>query len=683
MKLSFIKIAGFRGIRDEIDLPLPSGFLVISGRNGSGKTTICDAIEFALRGDIRPTLGRTEKGETIEDYIWWRGPQPPPKRSVTLGIANEDGEVIEIKRGPGELATSNEAKIQDLICRNAATEENCVENLCRTTIIRGEEVTRLSLDMSEIERFEFVQSSLGTAGYSDVEARAEEVHKLLKQKLDSASNNYLRTRDIVSSLIATISEARVQAAGSEMLTDAENTIRSMLNTHPGEDIELLELAASEASKLRADSDDLENVVEKLSGIMNRITELKTEQYGHAIGELRSQISDNETQLDRARDSLTTVDDAMAEFQSHHPEVVSLANLLGHGRKYGLTDRKCPLCGLSISKDEFEDHLELVEKKISAESKSIIELTEKRAALLTTIDEVGLSRDQQAERLSRLLNEEEAIDKELGDLRDHPSLTGLEIVDSDNRIITGNIERKIDDNRKKIRVLNEAIGTIEASLLHDRIAELDEELKVARESASDLEKDMQGLQEATGVAKDAYDTVRRVIREDIDEQLAELSPLLEELYFRLKPHIDWRRISYHIRGDVRRFLSLDVGDGVNPSYIFSSGQRRITGLAFLLAVHMSRWWCRLDTLIVDDPVQHIDDFRALNLAETLGAIRRTSRQLVCTVEDPALADLLCRRLGSTTDEPGMLVELEYHPGTGVQISSTRSIKPAKQRILMAA
>ena len=57
-----------------------------------------------------------------------------------------------------------------------------------------------------------------------------------------------------------------------------------------------------------------------------------------------------------------------------------------------------------------------------------------------------------------------------------------------------------------------------------------------------------------------------------------------------------------------------------------------GLAFLLAVHLSRPWCAWQSLLLDDPVQHIDDYRALNLVEVLTAIRRTGRQVIVAVED---------------------------------------------------
>jgi energy-coupling factor transporter ATP-binding protein EcfA2 len=119
--------------------------------------------------------------------------------------------------------------------------------------------------------------------------------------------------------------------------------------------------------------------------------------------------------------------------------------------------------------------------------------------------------------------------------------------------------------------------------------------------------------------------------------------MSEIYRRLRPHPIWGDIEYKIRGDVRRFLKLQVGNDLNPQFIFSSGQRRATGLAFLLSVNLSLAWSTWRTILLDDPVQHIDDFRSVQLTEVIAQLLAGGRQIICAVEDSALADLLCRRL----------------------------------------
>ena len=86
---------------------------------------------------------------------------------------------------------------------------------------------------------------------------------------------------------------------------------------------------------------------------------------------------------------------------------------------------------------------------------------------------------------------------------------------------------------------------------------------------------------------------------------------------------------------------------------------------------------------DDPVQHIDDYRALRFAEVLSSIRQVGEQVICTVEDPELADLLCRRLRSFAMGDGLRIELEYEPGSGARVKDVRQIAPLPERLLLSA
>jgi chromosome segregation protein len=71
-----------------------------------------------------------------------------------------------------------------------------------------------------------------------------------------------------------------------------------------------------------------------------------------------------------------------------------------------------------------------------------------------------------------------------------------------------------------------------------------------------------------------------------------------------------------------------------------------------------------------------------LVETLAALRMLGRQIVCTVEDPALADLLCRRLRSNSNESGMRIDLGYEVGEGVRIESRRTIPEFRSAFVAA-
>jgi DNA repair exonuclease SbcCD ATPase subunit len=52
VKLKRLRISNLRGAAEELDLNFPDGSLFIYGENGTGKTTVVDAIEFLTAGDI-------------------------------------------------------------------------------------------------------------------------------------------------------------------------------------------------------------------------------------------------------------------------------------------------------------------------------------------------------------------------------------------------------------------------------------------------------------------------------------------------------------------------------------------------------------------------------------------------------------------------------------------------------
>jgi AAA15 family ATPase/GTPase len=54
-RLLSLSIQGFRGMADEFSLTFPNGSgLVVLGHNGTGKSSIADALEYYFTGKIRP-----------------------------------------------------------------------------------------------------------------------------------------------------------------------------------------------------------------------------------------------------------------------------------------------------------------------------------------------------------------------------------------------------------------------------------------------------------------------------------------------------------------------------------------------------------------------------------------------------------------------------------------------------
>lgn len=84
MKVAYVELAGFRGFRDKTRFDFSPSFVVLSGRNGAGKSTILDALDFALTGTIDKYPVTSAKGGGLNSHMWWLGGAPSDNNTSNL-----------------------------------------------------------------------------------------------------------------------------------------------------------------------------------------------------------------------------------------------------------------------------------------------------------------------------------------------------------------------------------------------------------------------------------------------------------------------------------------------------------------------------------------------------------------------------------------------------------------------
>jgi len=689
MRLSLLRITGFRGAKGTVELVLPAGFAVICGRNGSGKSTLCDAVEFALTGQLERYLYETdkgdkvtEKGESILDYVWWRGPGlVVGEPEVTLGIMDDDGKEHLFTRGRSGLTRGSEEHLRELVCVATRATPKDLSDVSRTTLFRDEEITRLSVDLPEANRFSFVRSAVGFGGFSPVESTAQEAVALLRNRANRIQGEYEAVRKEVGALTARLSELRSRTSQAGDTSSAELLVKQTLSVTepPPDDGSLLVRGRQGVAVLRTQTDALVRGIRALEEVERRMAEVRTDTFRQELSKLESSATALAEQLETLSSQGEQLSATLSNYQRTEPLEASRAQLVEHGVRLGLVDGTCPLCGSKVSGESFDSHVEELKRHVQSTSATLSAVT--RQYTETLENERRVRRDLEAIQ-QRIAASSGALDL-LAQQRAQVIVEVNQAIGSPQDISVEGLKVTLEQKRLALTTLERAVNMLEASQSYQEITDVERELEAVRQRSDALSKELSRAQAARARAQSTADTIHRLSGELMDEQVAALSPLLTELYLRLRPHVDWQEIRYRMRGDVRRFLSLEVGDGLNPRFLFSSGQRRAMGIAFLLAVHLSRSWCRLKTLVLDDPVQHVDDFRALHLAEVLSAMRRKGEQVICTVEDPALADLLCRRLRSTDSEDGSLVSMNYEPGQGVHVESVRAVPQLPRAVLKLA
>ena len=444
---------------------------------------------------------------------------------------------------------------------------------------------------------------------------------------------------------------------------------------------MIQRARQRLGTLRDATASVNRVLPRLDEIERQRAEIETEEHRSAEVNLTAALRRAVEVTTAATEQREAAERQVTEAEGRQPRLRSLAELVQHGRTMGLEEGRCPLCGSNVSEDAFEAHLQAVSDRIEREAGGLSNAVADRETRLGVERSAVAARRQAETALERHRRLAQDLQVEFDQLmQEVRGIEGAPPVGAE----TSALKDWLENARAQIRLLESNLAKVDASAAYERLIDEERALAEAREELTAIEGSLEIARRAVSHQDQASRVVRRVAGELVDERLAQLEPLLLELYERLRPHIQWSTVGYRVRGDVRRFLRLTVGDDdLNPRFMFSSGQRRALGLAFLLSVHLSTTWSRWNTLVLDDPMQHVDDYRALHLAEVLAAIRKTGKQVLCAVEDDALADLLARRLATSDVEEGSVVRLQYELGEGSKLARIESLPRMVPHVITAA
>ncbi|NYT23121.1 chromosome segregation protein SMC [Alcaligenaceae bacterium] len=212
MRLTQIKLAGFKSFVDPTVIPTPSQLVGVVGPNGCGKSNIIDAVRWVLGESKASEL----RGESMQDVIFnGSGNRKPAGRaSVELVFDNSEGRV------PGQWGAYAEISVRRVLTRDGTS----------SYYINGQQVRRR--DIHDI----FLGTGLGARGYAIIgqgminriiEAKPEELRVFLEEaagvsrykerrretanRLSDTRENLVRVEDILRELASNLERLEAQA----------------------------------------------------------------------------------------------------------------------------------------------------------------------------------------------------------------------------------------------------------------------------------------------------------------------------------------------------------------------------------------------------------------------------------------------------------------------------------------
>ncbi|MER8755178.1 AAA family ATPase [Mesorhizobium sp. M0976] len=677
MKLEYVEVEGFRGFRRQTRFDVPSGFMVVAGRNGVGKSTILDAIDFALTGNINKYDVEKAKGGGLHEHLWWVGEGSASNHYVTVGFVDDEGQRHAVTRTRYRTEAEGLAKVlellQDKTTAVAGTADG--QSLMETTLIRDEVISSSSLDLPGEQRFNTVKTAIGSITGPNYGDRTGSILAEAKTALSEEQGRAQSQQTDLGRLLAQLTEARTEAAQSSDVAEAIRLISEAVPNNPlgttGEAVRAM------VADRRAALTRFQAAFSRTAQIQRQRMRVRSEEFSREVAEANAGVQRENELLAAWQQAVQTAHRLIQSEQDANVQGTHFAGLLQHGASLGLQAGHCPLCDAVRSNAEFAIALDQIRTKLAGQAER---LEEAQKQVSTAERELEVSRAKVNEfsiEADGLAAEQAIVDGEDQVIRREYDLAGFGDVEVDD--LEG-AEKRAAIEQQRIVALERAALILGASVAMERVSGLEAQIARVRDLIEQNMRTIASLEHAVETARQIDTAAKSLSNEILIEQFETVMPLLRELYRRLRPHTDWTEIDTDFGGKVRASLNFSVGDGRNPQFLFSSGQRRAAGLAFLLAVHLSRPWCRWQTLLLDDPVQHVDDYRALNLVEVLAAIRRSGRQIVVAVQDAALADLLCRRLRSSVVEPGRRYDLGHATDGSARISSVLDILPLPEETL---
>ena len=676
MKVTYLEIAGFRGVLKKMRLELPPGFAIISGRNGAGKSTVLDAIDFALTGSINKFAVTGAKGGGIEKHTWWVGEETADAHYVTVGFADAQGETFSVTRTRENGLVGDPTEILARLCRPGWADRASMANLMQTTLIRDELIAVLSLDLPEQARFAAVRAALGTIAGRDHSSRTQDLLNAAVAAKADRQRQLDAAHAELEHVLTALTEARSVAQRSADVSEALSIIESVAETIPTRSAErqgaLRELIAHRRLELR----ELDEARLRAEGVSKEIATLMSDGFAADLASAREALALAARHDDLAQRDFATALRTDAAERSNDGRAAALDSLLRHGSAIGLRDGSCPLCGAPRTPQEFEAATRTLAEQLKERGKALATTAAavEHTRLVATTAAAALA--AASERVVTLEGRQASQDAQLKDISALYGRLKFEAPADDPARAWQLLLRE----RERVTSLEKALLILESSTAADRVETLEGRVKVLRSQIERLTAQFADAETVAETVRQIDASTKAVAHELLTEQFATVMPLLKELYRRLRPHPEWSEIESDFGGRIRGSLNFVVGDGRNPQFLFSSGQRRAAGLSFLLAVHLSRPWCAWESILLDDPVQHIDDYRAVNLVEVLTAIRRTGEQVIVAVEDAALADLLCRRLRSANDQIGRRFDLRTSLLGGAVVAESRDLYPMPLDVL---
>jgi DNA repair exonuclease SbcCD ATPase subunit len=608
MKIEKITLCAFRGYPEETSFEFGGSNALIYGGNGTGKSSLLEAIEYLLTGRIHRLHGHSTAGITKKQHYPTRGCDPDDT-FVEAEFITEDGTKVAARREfTGGLKTDPTpppegfGDLQQLA-------ENQLHKLTRADLVNLVHAT-------PSDRGDRINSLLGV---EPINQRRKQLRRLEKNRFGR------KLRNTRSQLEERKRELKRRLGVSELeeneLLEAVNTARRDLGGEP-----LSELGDWSDLDFR---DDLTGPAAQKLSVFHR------EDVPKQIGDLEEWAKEIEPALGEKLEEIDrlvraiTADEASGELD--HLQILEQgSDLIDH------QTTQCPLCGEKWDSEELHEHVERRREELDR-------IARRRDDLNTIQAEVD-------DRISEFTNKGNQLISIIREEADS------EVVSSLERYIE-RLEQLADDvaMADDIEADPEFVGRFESLPLEgakqalERLSEHipeepnQSELESAWQKLKDTERDLReisSLREDVALAEECRDVCREMKRslitardDAVDAVHRRIEKSFSELYGAINPDEEDIDVQLNQTDAGVSFRVGFFGDDVHPAQaLHSEGHQDLMGLCLFMALSRETSTARQRYIMLDDVVMSVDREHLREIANILESTVGQEFQVIITTHD---------------------------------------------------
>jgi DNA repair exonuclease SbcCD ATPase subunit len=468
MKLDFVEICGFRGFRDRARFDFPAGFAVFSGRNGAGKSTVLDAVDFAITGTINKFTVTKAKGGGLDEHVWWVGSGTAEAHYVTVGFVAGDGQRFSITRSRDRGFQSSVTDVFSRLCVTGIAGSPPMDTLMQTTLIRDESIVALSVDLPEQARAAAVRAAIGGLVGPDHSQRTGELLKAANAAKQAQEQRVHAAQAELGRSLSELTEARSAAERSPDLAAAMQVIDTAGLTLPSDPRGRADAIRRYIADRRRVLQVIEAARRTVESFLPEIRYVRSAEAGRNLAAAEQAERTARDEKQRADQMLLLAERAAASERESDSYATHLTALLEHGQGLGLQDGHCPLCAASRSQPEFAAALASTRRRLAERGERLAEVAKALQDAIAAARDASHALENAELNVVVEVERKAQVDRKLSEVLDLYQAHSFSGAPDDPAAA----QPLLLSEQERLTRLERALYTLEASSAADRIASLE-------------------------------------------------------------------------------------------------------------------------------------------------------------------------------------------------------------------